>query len=59
MKRFVSAWERRDVDAVAALLAEDVVLRMPPEQVELLVTGPSPCSLPRSLLVVGWTASNC
>ena len=35
VNRFVSAWERRDIDALAALLAEDVVLRMPPEQVEL------------------------
>ena len=35
VNRFMSAWERRDIDALAALLAEDVVLRMPPEQVEL------------------------
>jgi RNA polymerase sigma-70 factor, ECF subfamily len=35
VNRFLSAWERRDSDALAALLAQDVVLRMPPEQVEL------------------------
>jgi RNA polymerase sigma-70 factor, ECF subfamily len=35
VNRFLSAWERRDIDALAALLARDVVLRMPPEQVEL------------------------
>ena len=35
VSRFMSAWERRDIDALAALLAQDVVLRMPPEQVEL------------------------
>jgi RNA polymerase sigma-70 factor (ECF subfamily) len=35
VNRFMSAWARRDIDALAALLAQDVVLRMPPEQVEL------------------------
>jgi RNA polymerase sigma-70 factor, ECF subfamily len=35
VNRFLSAWERRDLDALTALLAQDVVLRMPPEQVEL------------------------
>jgi RNA polymerase sigma-70 factor, ECF subfamily len=35
LNRFLAAWERRDIDALAALLAQDVVLRMPPEQVEL------------------------
>jgi RNA polymerase sigma-70 factor (ECF subfamily) len=35
VNRFVSAWECRDIDALVALLAEDVVLRMPPEQIEL------------------------
>jgi len=35
VNRFLSAWERRDIDALAALLAQDVVLRMPPEQIEL------------------------
>jgi RNA polymerase sigma-70 factor, ECF subfamily len=35
VNRFVSAWERRDIDALTALLAQDVALRMPPEQVEL------------------------
>jgi RNA polymerase sigma-70 factor (ECF subfamily) len=27
---FVDAWTRRDVEAVAALLAEDAVISMPP-----------------------------
>ena len=31
---FVQAWNRRDIDALAALLREDVVMRMPPEQFE-------------------------
>ncbi|HKA68433.1 MAG TPA: RNA polymerase subunit sigma-70 [Actinomycetes bacterium] len=32
--RFVAAWQRVDVDALAALLREDAVLRMPPERAE-------------------------
>jgi RNA polymerase sigma-70 factor, ECF subfamily len=35
VNRFMSAWKRRDIDALAALLAQDVALRMPPERVEL------------------------
>src|SRR5262245_12275758 len=34
VERFVAAWQRVDVDALAALLAEDAVLRMPPERAE-------------------------
>ena len=30
VRRFVSAWERRDITALAALLREDAVLHMPP-----------------------------
>jgi RNA polymerase sigma-70 factor, ECF subfamily len=30
VERFVDAWERSDVDAVAAMLAEDAILEMPP-----------------------------
>jgi RNA polymerase sigma-70 factor, ECF subfamily len=33
-ERFVAAWQRVDVDALAALLREDAVLRMPPERAE-------------------------
>jgi RNA polymerase sigma-70 factor, ECF subfamily len=33
--RFVAAWQRSDVLAVAELLREDAVLRMPPERIEL------------------------
>lgn len=36
LRRFVQSWQRRDLDALAALLREDVVLRMPPEQVEIV-----------------------
>jgi RNA polymerase sigma-70 factor, ECF subfamily len=32
--RFVAAWQRNDVPALAALLHEDVILRMPPERAE-------------------------
>jgi RNA polymerase sigma-70 factor, ECF subfamily len=32
--RFVEAWRRRDIAGVAALLAEDAILRMPPERAE-------------------------
>jgi RNA polymerase sigma-70 factor (ECF subfamily) len=31
LDRFTDAWQRRDIDALAALLREDVVLTMPPE----------------------------
>ena len=34
VSQFVDAWQRNDVPALAALLREDVVLRMPPEPVE-------------------------
>jgi RNA polymerase sigma-70 factor, ECF subfamily len=34
--RFIEAWQRNDVPALAALLREDVVLRMPPEPVEFV-----------------------
>jgi RNA polymerase sigma-70 factor (TIGR02960 family) len=32
---FVRAWHRRDIDALAALLREDVIMRMPPESMDL------------------------
>jgi RNA polymerase sigma-70 factor, ECF subfamily len=35
LERFVDAWHRSDVAALAALLREDVILRMPPEGVEI------------------------
>ncbi|WP_223167896.1 RNA polymerase subunit sigma-70 [Nonomuraea sp. SYSU D8015] len=35
LRQFVQAWERCDIDALAALLREDVILRMPPEEVEI------------------------
>ncbi|NRQ31897.1 RNA polymerase subunit sigma-70 [Nonomuraea sp. NN258] len=35
LRRFVDSWRRRDLDALAGLLREDVILRMPPEQVEI------------------------
>lgn len=31
LDRFTDAWQRRDIDALAALLREDVILSMPPE----------------------------
>lgn len=34
--RFMAAWNRCDIDALAALLREDALLRMPPEAVEIL-----------------------
>lgn len=34
LARFVDAWHRRDIAGLAALLHEDVVLRMPPEDME-------------------------
>jgi RNA polymerase sigma-70 factor (ECF subfamily) len=33
--RLVGAWHRRDIAGLAALLREDVILRMPPEAVEI------------------------
>jgi RNA polymerase sigma-70 factor, ECF subfamily len=33
--RFVQAWHRCDIDALARLLREDVIMRMPPERVDL------------------------
>lgn len=35
VSRFMQAWQRNDIPALAALLREDVILRMPPESVEL------------------------
>jgi RNA polymerase sigma-70 factor (TIGR02960 family) len=32
---FVRAWHRRDIDGLAALLREDVIMRMPPESTDL------------------------
>jgi RNA polymerase sigma-70 factor (ECF subfamily) len=34
MQRFVDAWQRRDIPGLAALLAEDAILRMPPQRAE-------------------------
>jgi RNA polymerase sigma-70 factor (ECF subfamily) len=34
VSRFVDAWHRCDIPALAALLREDVILRMPPERLE-------------------------
>lgn len=34
VQRFIDAWHRRDIDALAGLLAQDAVLRMPPERAE-------------------------
>jgi RNA polymerase sigma-70 factor (ECF subfamily) len=34
--RFVDAWQRRDIPSVAALLAEDAILRMPPQRAEFI-----------------------
>ena len=34
LARFVDAWQRRDIDGLAALLRADVELRMPPEAME-------------------------
>lgn len=36
VRRFVQAWQRRDIPGLAALLAEDAILRMPPEPVEFV-----------------------
>jgi len=35
MDRFLRAWQRCDIPALAALLREDAILRMPPEAVEI------------------------
>ena len=35
LDRFVDAWQRCDIDALAALLREDVILSMPPELVRI------------------------
>jgi RNA polymerase sigma-70 factor (TIGR02960 family) len=35
LARFVAAWQRRDIDGLTAVLAEDAILRMPPEPVRL------------------------
>jgi RNA polymerase sigma-70 factor (ECF subfamily) len=34
VRRFVDAWQRRDIPGLAALLAEDAILRMPPQRAE-------------------------
>lgn len=34
VNRFMQAWRRNDIPALAALLREDVILRMPPEPIE-------------------------
>jgi RNA polymerase sigma-70 factor (ECF subfamily) len=34
VSRFVQAWKHNDIPALAALLREDVILRMPPEPIE-------------------------
>jgi len=36
VRRFVDAWQRRDIPGLAALLAEDAILRMPPERAEFV-----------------------
>ncbi len=36
LARFVAAWHRRDIPGLAALLREDVEMRMPPEPAEFL-----------------------
>jgi RNA polymerase sigma-70 factor, ECF subfamily len=35
-QRFVDAWQRRDIPGLAALLAEDAILRMPPQRAEFV-----------------------
>ena len=35
LDRFIDAWQRCDIDALAALLREDVILSMPPELVRI------------------------
>ncbi len=34
-RRFISAWHRCDIPALAALLREDAIMRMPPERAEI------------------------
>ncbi|GIH05261.1 hypothetical protein Rhe02_33280 [Rhizocola hellebori] len=34
LQRFITAWHARDIPALAALLREDAILRMPPERAE-------------------------
>ena len=34
MQRFVDTWQRRDIPGLAALLAEDAILRRPPQRAE-------------------------
>jgi RNA polymerase sigma-70 factor (ECF subfamily) len=36
LDRFTDAWQRCDIDALAALLAEDVILSMPPELARII-----------------------
>ncbi|WP_158566857.1 RNA polymerase subunit sigma-70 [Actinomadura craniellae] len=36
VRRFVHSWEHRDLGALAALLREDAILRMPPEPLEVV-----------------------
>jgi RNA polymerase sigma-70 factor (ECF subfamily) len=39
VQRFVDAWQRRDIPGLAAVLAEDAILRMPPQQLEFVGRG--------------------
>jgi RNA polymerase sigma-70 factor (ECF subfamily) len=36
VERFVDTWHRRDIAGLASLLAEDAILRMPPERAEFI-----------------------
>jgi RNA polymerase sigma-70 factor (ECF subfamily) len=36
LERFMDAWRRRDIPALAALLREDAILYMPPERIEIV-----------------------
>jgi RNA polymerase sigma-70 factor (ECF subfamily) len=38
--RFADAWHRRDIPGLTAVLAEDAVLRMPPQRAEFLGRRP-------------------